>query len=56
MTANTEVVLTPKQEALAQAYVQLGVGHQAYLEAFPSAGRWQPQSVDVKASQTLALV
>ena len=55
MTANTEVVLTPKQEALAQACVQLGVGHQAYLEASPSARRWQPQSVDVKASQTLAL-
>lgn len=47
--------LTPRQEQFAQAYVETGVGAQAYRQAYPRSRVWQPSAVHCAASKMLAI-
>lgn len=46
--------LTPKQEAFVQAVVGGMSQRKAYIEAYPTAARWKPETVDSKASHLMA--
>jgi len=45
--------LTPKQEAFCLAYIETGNASEAYRRSY-DAGRMQPATINVKASQLLA--
>ena len=49
-------MLTPKQEAFAQAYVETGNASEAYRKAYPRAKNWKPESVHRKAHELLSNV
>lgn len=47
------VTLTPKQEAFCLAYIETGNASEAYRRSY-NAGKMQPATINVKASQLLA--
>lgn len=47
-------MLTPKQEAFVQAYIETGNASEAYRRAYPAAKNWKPEVVHVKASELLS--
>lgn len=46
--------LTPKQEAFALAYVETGIGAEAYRRAYDVGENTKPETVWVKASEVLS--
>ena len=47
-------MLTPKQEAYCQALARGMTQRRAYIEAYPHAAKWKPESIDAKASALFA--
>ena len=47
------VVVTRQQETFLQAIMRGKTQRQAYIDAYPNAENWKPQSVDAKASNLL---
>lgn len=47
-------MLTPKQEAYCQALARGMTQRRAYIEAYPHAVKWKPESIDAKASALFA--
>ncbi len=50
------MALTQAQENFAAAYVETGNASEAYRRAYPKSLKWKPESVNVKASESLANV